>query len=130
MSFLIDTDSASAHLRGVPGVTNRFLQYTGQLHISAVSVAELKSWTYRKNTPAKYRRGLEDLLRDFEILDVDALVADKSGEVGATLMDQGITVATPDLMIGGTALVHDLTVVTHNVQDFATIPGLRVVDWL
>jgi len=130
MSFLIDTDTASAHLRGVRNVTSRFLQYTGRLHISTVSLAELKFWTYRKKTPAKYRRGLADMLHDFQILDVDDTVAEKSGEVGAGLMDQGISVATPDLLISGTALVHDLTVVTHNVQDFVVIPRLRVADWL
>jgi predicted nucleic acid-binding protein len=41
MSFLIDTDIASAHLRDNRVVTGRFLQYTGQLYISTVSLAEL-----------------------------------------------------------------------------------------
>jgi tRNA(fMet)-specific endonuclease VapC len=35
-----------------------------------------------------------------------------------------------DLMIGATALVHGLTLVTHNSQDFANISGLPLVDWL
>ncbi len=130
MSFLIDTDIASAHLRGVRNVSGKFLQYTGRLYVSTVTLAELKSWVYRRNTPAKYRRGLNDMLRDFQILPVDESVAEKSGEVGAELMDQGISVATPDLLIGATAQVLDLTVVTHNVQDFTVIPGLRVADWL
>jgi predicted nucleic acid-binding protein len=33
-----------------------------------------------------------------------------------------------DLLIASTALVHGYTVVTHNVQDYANIPGLTVVD--
>lgn len=130
MSFLIDTDIASAHLRDSRVVTGRFLQYTGQLHLSTVSLAELKSWVYRKKTPAKYRRALGDMLRDFQILLVDEDVAEKAGEVGADLSDSGTSLATPDLLIGATALVHDLTVVTHNVKDFVVIPGLRVVDWI
>jgi len=130
MSFLIDTDTASAHLRGIRNVTSRFLQYTGRLYISSVSLSELKSWVYRKNTPAKYRRGLDDMLQDFQILGVDETVAEKFGEVGAGLKDQGISVATPDLLISATALVYDLTVVTHNVQDFVVVPGLRVTDWM
>jgi tRNA(fMet)-specific endonuclease VapC len=130
MSFLIDTDIASAHLRGVRNVSGKFLQYTGRLYVSTVTLVELKSWVYRGNTPAKYRRGLNDMLRDFQILPVDEIVAEKSGEVGAELMDQGISVTTPDLLIGATALIHDLAVVTHNVRDFTVIPGLRVADWL
>jgi tRNA(fMet)-specific endonuclease VapC len=35
-----------------------------------------------------------------------------------------------DLMIGCVALVHNLTLVTHNTADFQNIPGLRLDDWL
>jgi tRNA(fMet)-specific endonuclease VapC len=35
-----------------------------------------------------------------------------------------------DLVIAATALVYDLTLVTHNVQDFTDMPGLRIQDWL
>jgi predicted nucleic acid-binding protein len=34
------------------------------------------------------------------------------------------------LLIASPALVHDLTLVTHNVQDFAHLPDLRIADWL
>ena len=33
-------------------------------------------------------------------------------------------------MIASVALVHDLTLVTHNTADFQRIPGIRLVDWL
>jgi predicted nucleic acid-binding protein len=41
MPFLIDTDICSAHLRGSAKVTSRFLQHTGQLNLSVVTVGEL-----------------------------------------------------------------------------------------
>lgn len=123
MSFLIDTDIASAHLRGIREVTAKFLLYAGQLHISAVSVAEMKTWVYRSNTPSRFRHGLDHLLADMRIVDVNETVADKAGKVGAGLFDAGRPMATPDLLIGATALVHDLTVVTHNTSDFNIVPG-------
>jgi tRNA(fMet)-specific endonuclease VapC len=46
------------------------------------------------------------------------------------LLQQGIQVATADLMIAAVALVHNLTLVTHNTADYQTIPGLRLDDWL
>lgn len=35
-----------------------------------------------------------------------------------------------DMLIAGTALVHNLTVVTHNVDHYRVVPDLRIVDWL
>ncbi len=39
-------------------------------------------------------------------------------------------VPTTDLMIASVALVHDLTLVTHNTTDFRNVPDLRIEDWL
>ena len=35
-----------------------------------------------------------------------------------------------DLLIGATALVHDLTLVTHNTRHYTNVPGLSQADWL
>jgi predicted nucleic acid-binding protein len=35
-----------------------------------------------------------------------------------------------DLLIAATALVYDLTLVTHNTRHFQGIPDLRLEDWL
>ncbi len=34
------------------------------------------------------------------------------------------------MMIAATALVHNLTLATHNMQDYANVSGLTLVDWL
>ena len=47
MSFVVDTDIWSAFLRGNARVQNRFLQYGGRIHVSAISVGELTAWALR-----------------------------------------------------------------------------------
>ncbi len=37
-------------------------------------------------------------------------------------------IKVPDAIIAATALVHDLTLITHNLSDFEGIPGLKLVD--
>lgn len=53
MSFLIDSDICSAHLRGTSGLANRFLQYTGRLHISVLTLGELFELDVAKERTAK-----------------------------------------------------------------------------
>ena len=63
------------------------------------------------------------------MLDVTQAVAEKFGELRAGLLDRGIVVGEMDLLNASVALIHNLTLVTHNVADYANVPGLTVVDW-
>jgi tRNA(fMet)-specific endonuclease VapC len=130
MSFLIDTDICSAYLRGHSAVASRFFQYTGRLYISVVTIAELTHWINSRNTPARFLAGFASLIDGFEVVDVDRPVADLCGNIAAQLSEIGKRPALPDMLIAATALVHDLTVVTHNVRDFHRVPGLRIQDWI
>ena len=44
MSFLVDTDTCSAYIKGVPRVINRFLQYSAGLHVSTVTGLTVVDW--------------------------------------------------------------------------------------
>jgi tRNA(fMet)-specific endonuclease VapC len=129
MSFLLDTDTCSAHLKS-GALTHRLVQHAGHLHISAVVLAELYTWAPRAKAPAQRLQALLDLLNDIAVLDLTPDVARRFGEVQASLLDAGQRAPHMDLLIGATALVHGLRVVTHNQQHFLRIPGLSVEDWL
>jgi predicted nucleic acid-binding protein len=130
MSFLVDTDTCSAYLKGDQRVWSRFMQYSGGLHVSAVTVGELVTWAKRAKAPAQRWVDLQGLLGVVTVLPVDMAVATKFGELRAALLDAGTPAPDMDLLNAATALVHQLTVVTHNTQDYANVPGLRLDDWL
>lgn len=130
MNFLLDTDICSVHLKGNGSLTHTFLQYMGRLYVSVVTVGELYTWALRAKASPKRFQSLKDLLNDIQVLEVDETIARKFGEVRAALLDAGKPVPEMDLLIAATALVHDLTVVTHNTQDYSSIPGLSLDDWL
>ena len=129
MSFLVDTDICSAHLKGHPRITSRFLQYTGNLHISVITLGELLTWALRAKASPKRMQGLLAFLNDMIILDVTADIARKFGEIRADLLDKGQPTPDLDLLIAATALHFGLTVVTHNLGDYANVPNLNVTDW-
>ena len=130
MSFLLDTDICSASMKGITRVYNRFLQYSGRLHISTVTLGELYVWALRAQASPKRMQSLFKLLKDVQVLPVDETVARKFGEVRAWQLDHGLGSPELDLLNGAVALVHNLTMVTHNLQDYDNIPGLSRDDWL
>jgi tRNA(fMet)-specific endonuclease VapC len=130
MSFLLDTDTCSAYIKANPRVLNRFVQYSGGLHVAAVTVGELYVWALRRRAPAHRLQQVQDLLQQVVVLDVNLPVAQKYGEVQAALLDAGTRAPEMDLLIAVTALVHGLTLVTHNTRHYTNVPGLSQVDWM
>ncbi|MCY2992198.1 MAG: type II toxin-antitoxin system VapC family toxin [Planctomycetota bacterium] len=130
MNFLLDTDICSAHMRRPAKLAHRFIQYTGRLAISTVALAELYAGAYRHSNASRLLTLIADLLQEVQIVDFDEACAEKFGQVRGTLLQQGISVPTADLMIASAALVHGLMLVTHNTPDFQHVPGLRLEDWL
>lgn len=130
MSFLLDTDTCSAFLKGDNQIWQRCMQHTGQLSISALVAAELYTWALRARGSPKRLSALTEFLQDVTVHDVTVEVARAFGALRAKLLDGGRPAPQIDLLIAATALVHNLTLVTHNMQDYEQVPDLRVVDWL
>jgi tRNA(fMet)-specific endonuclease VapC len=129
MSFLLDTDICSAYRKNNPRVVSKFMLHFGGLHLSVITVGELLTWAQRAKGPPSRLQGVRDLLKAATIHEVDLVVAEKFGELRAGLLDQGITVGEMDLLNVATALVHNLTLVTHNIQDYAKVDDLTREDW-
>ncbi len=130
MNFLLDTDTCSAHMRRPTKLAHRFIQYTGQLAISSVTLAELYAGAYKHSQVKRLLTAIADLLQEVRVIDFDAVCAEKFGQIRGPLLQQGISTPTADLMIASAALVHNLTLVTHNAADFQNIPAVRLDDWL
>jgi tRNA(fMet)-specific endonuclease VapC len=130
MNFLLDTDTCSAHMRRPAQLAHRFIQHTGLIAISAVTLAELFAGAYKHSQTGRLLNLITDLLQDVQVIDFDAACAERFGYVRGTLLQQGISVPSIDLMIASAALVHNLTLVTHNTSDFQHVPALRLDDWL
>jgi tRNA(fMet)-specific endonuclease VapC len=111
-------------------LAHRFIQYTGQLAISAVTLAELYAGAYKHSQTRRLLTLIADLRQEVQVHDFDVTCAEKFGQIRGLLLQQGTAIPTTDLMIATAALVHNLTLVTHNTADFQNIPGLRLDDWL
>ena len=98
------------------------------LHISAVTIGEIQAGIEitREQDPAKaaeLEAWLGEVATTWNVLPMDA----PAFRAWARLIHRKPDDLIEDAMIAATALTHDLTVVTRNVKDFATL-GVATLD--
>jgi tRNA(fMet)-specific endonuclease VapC len=130
MSYLLDTNVCSAHIRRPGGLAHRFIQHSGRLWMPTIVLAELHAGAHLLEVPDRILVGIDELRKDVGVLDFDEACAEQFGKLRWWLRRHGIQRNPVDLMIAAVALVHDLTLVTHNTRHFRDIPDLRLEDWL
>lgn len=130
MNFLLDTDTCSFHMKSPGRLAHRFIQYAGGLAMPTIVLAELLAGAHKHPQSARLISLIHDLRQEVTILDFDAACAERFGEIRGSLLQHGLTPSRMDLLIASVALVHNLTLVTHNTSDYQHIPGLRLDDWL
>jgi tRNA(fMet)-specific endonuclease VapC len=130
VKFLLDTNTCVYAIKRRPAVIERLQQLSpDELAISAISVAELWFGALKSSRPDSTRASVDAFLVPFEMLPFDREAADAYAEVRLGLERVGRPIGERDLLIASIARSRRLTVVTHNVGEFARVPGLTVEDW-
>ncbi len=131
--LLLDTNVLSEVLkkRPSPRVIDRLrAASTDSLSTSVVSVWELRHGAARHPQGARlWDRITREVLSLVPVLPLGEAEAIRAGHVLATLVASGRSIGVEDVLIGATALVRGLTVVTRNMAHLSRIPGLRVESW-
>ncbi len=91
-----------------------------RLHTCNIVISEVLGYKYIDNKDAGY---FEDLFVSMKNHSFDDAITTKVIEIRRM-----VNVELPDTIIAATALVNDLTLWTHNIEDFEKIPNLRLFD--
>jgi len=131
--YLLDTNVISELLKKRPAVqvTNRFrVVQTEQLFTSVICVMELRYGAIRHPLGKQlWKRIVDEVLSQLQILHLGWEEADMAGEILARLEKGGTPIGIEDILIGATALTHELIVVTRNTKHFLYIQDLAVENW-
>jgi tRNA(fMet)-specific endonuclease VapC len=98
-----------------------------ELAIAMMTVAELFQWAAIRSWGKPRVMRLEQLLESYTILPVDIDLCRQWAEIRATRSRVGLPISPQDAWIAATALRYNLTLVTHNPDDFQNIPGLTLI---
>lgn len=130
LKYLLDTSICIELLNGNHRVRQYCIDNAQSCAISTLTVIELLYGAY--NAPEKYReKELEKarlLIKYYPVISIDdtpdAFCLEK-----VRLSRMGNSIEDFDLLIGITAKVNDMIMITHNRKHMCRIEGLMVDDW-
>lgn len=118
--YLIDTNAVIDYLSNkLPGNASNMLDEEA-LEISVIIRMELLAWG---NAESQQLSILEDFINSVVVWSLDEPVIIKGIEIR-----KNFRIKLPDAIIAATPVVHELTLVTRNVNDFKNITGLRLIN--
>ena len=132
MRYLLDTNIIIFVLKEPAGrLARRFARVpSSEIAICAVVEAELYYGATKYGVPQQRRNALDGFLLPFHSIPFDSDCVAHYARIRDQLERQGQVIGGNDLMIASTALSRNLTLVTHNSEEFRRVPGLLVEDWV
>jgi tRNA(fMet)-specific endonuclease VapC len=131
VSYLLDANACIGILTGREPRLAEQLRFRSPSEVNLCSVVkgELLFGARRSGRPAENLRLLAAFFEPFESLPFDDRCAERYGVVRAELERRGEPIGPNDLLIAATALAHDAVLVTHDLDEFGRVVGLRLEDW-
>ena len=130
--FLLDSNIC-IHIvnRRNESIIQKFKQYGAhEIALCSVVKSELFYGAHHSQRVPENLKLLEFFFSPLTSFPFDDACAKQAAVIRADLAKQGLPVGPNDLLIAATALVNNLTLVTHNTKEFERIEGLKLVDWL
>lgn len=127
--FLLDTNICIYLLKGQRGIVDK-IEIAGcdNCFITDVTLAELWFGAYNSERIEQQKRGVVYLEQLFNVISIRDSV-ELFGSNKAYLKSKGILIDDFDILIGSTAIKHDLIMVTENVKHLSRLPGISVENW-
>jgi len=128
--YVLDTNTLIYFFKGLGNVAKNLLAISPKdIGVPAIVLYELEVGIKKSNSPRKRIKQLNDLIAIVNLLPFGRAEAKTSAEIRAKLEKKGTPIGPYDIMIGGTALSNNATLVTHNTKEFKRIKDLNVIDW-
>jgi tRNA(fMet)-specific endonuclease VapC len=129
MTYLLDTNVCIRIINGRSVVVRQKLHPAEDIIVCSIVRAELFYGASKSQTPEATQRKQALFLMPFASLPFDDAAANGYGKIRAEIERTGTPIGPLDLQIAAIALMHRLTLVTHNIREFSRVPHLQFEDW-
>ncbi|MXX92675.1 MAG: type II toxin-antitoxin system VapC family toxin [Chloroflexi bacterium] len=127
MRYLVDTDWVIHYLNGDDNICERLDRVRDDgVAVSIVTLAEVYEGISQSPDQTAEELAFLRLLGGFEVLGLRDDICKLFGFERARLRSAGTLIGDFDLLIGCTAVIHDLTVLTNNRRHFERIADIEL----
>ncbi|MEX0738217.1 MAG: type II toxin-antitoxin system VapC family toxin [Pseudohongiella sp.] len=127
---VLDTNILIYFFKGLGDVSRRMLMVPPKkIGIPAIVIYELEYGIARSSSPKKRQQQLEELCSLVNVLPFGRPEAALTASIRATLDKKGTPIGPHDLLIAGTALANNATLITRNTKEFSRVPKLQLQNW-
>lgn len=128
--YVLDTNTLIYYFKGQGQVAKNLANVsTQEISVPTIVLFELQVGIAKSTSPAKRTQQLQQLLSRVNLVPFDRDAALAAATIRAQLEQQGSPIGQIDVLIAGTAVALQSTLVTHNVKEFSKVAGLAIADW-
>lgn len=127
--YLIDTNICIYYIKGQYDLNKKFIEAGyANCSISEITYAELLYGVEKSLHKEKNKKALSDFMINMKVISIfDSLEIFAKEKV--RLKNSGILIPDFDLLIGASAIINNMNLVTNNVRHFKRMKNLKIVDW-
>jgi len=131
MRYMLDTNIISDLIKYPSGNAARRIRTLAPntIFTSIIVAGELQYGGSKKKSTRLHQR-IHEILDALTVLPLESACAQTYGMIRADLENKGTPIGANDLWIAAHALALDMTLVTHNTQEFIRVEGLKTETWL
>jgi tRNA(fMet)-specific endonuclease VapC len=127
--YLLDSNICIYYLKGKYNLDKKIEEVgSDNCFISEITVAELKFGVENSKTIATMRKIVEEFISKFTIIPVYSSL-DIYAKEKARLRKTGMIIDDFDLLLGATAINHNMVMVTNNVAHFNRLENIIIENW-
>jgi tRNA(fMet)-specific endonuclease VapC len=129
--YLLDTNICIFIAKDQPqSVRKRLAKHSlGDLAMSVITLGELRFGAEKSQARLKALEVISELSTTIPVFGLPEAAADHYGDIRARLQKKGTPIGNNDLWLAAHARCEGWTLVTHNVGEFARVPGLSIENW-
>ena len=132
MIYIVDSNTCIYFMNGkYPSVREKFLSISPKnIKISSIVKGELLLGAFKSQTREQTTNKVEKFLKPFDIIDFTDKMSYDYAEIRAELEKSGQIIGANDLLIAATAINTNAILITHNIDEFSRVKGLKIEDWV